>query len=202
MQRPSAFLAWVALIALCLPACTSHSKKIIIYASSAIKVDDTQKNITVTEGTTHHEQELTFQGSDPVTLNITSPTGKFTLDAKEDGLYIANIKTDTVVGSYQHVGAEGGEAKISQDVLLQKVDSLQKLAVGANVNAANRNYFIPPGQIAKITGEMKAKIFGPFTTIPGAFDAGSVPELYKFYSNKELREIIARLTKMTIGPKQ
>jgi len=200
MKRFSAFFAGAVLLSL--TACTSHSKKILIYASSAIQVDNTQKNITVIEGTTHHEQELDFQGGDPVTLNITSPAGKFTLEAKDDGLYIANLKTDTVVGSFQHVGTGGGDTKITQDALIQKVDSLQKLVNGQNVSAANKNYFILPGKIEKITAETKAKVFGPFTTIPGAFDAGSVPEIYKFYSNKEEREIIARLTKMTIGPKE
>jgi hypothetical protein len=66
-----------------------------------------------------------------------------------------------------------------------------------NVSEANANYFIAPGQIVKITPETKAKVFGPFTTIPGSFDAGSVPAIYKFYSMKEMREIIGNLQKMT-----
>jgi hypothetical protein len=33
--------------------------------------------------------------------------------------------------------------------------------------------------------------------VPGGFDAGSVPAIYKFYSMKEMREIIANLQKMT-----
>ena len=115
----TAFLATMA-------ACTSHHKKILIFASSDVEVDNTQKNVTVAEGTTHHEKELDFSGSDKVTLNIQSPSGKFTLDAGEDGLYIANLKKDTVVGSYQHVGAESN-TKITQDQLRQQLDSLQQL---------------------------------------------------------------------------
>lgn len=180
-------------------ACKGHAKKIVVYASSNIQTDNTKTNITVSEGTTHREQELDFTGSDPVTLTIQSPAGNITLDAKEDGLYIANLKNDTVIGSYQHVGAEGGEAKITQDALKLKLDSLQKLVAGQNVSEANRNYFITPNQIVKITADTKAKIFGPFTTIPGAFDAGSVPEIYKFYSIKELREIIGKLGVMAGG---
>jgi hypothetical protein len=49
----------------------------------------------------------------------------------------------------------------------------------------------------RITAETNAKVFGPFTTIPGGFDAGSVPEIYKFYTLSEIREIIANLQKMT-----
>ena len=179
-----------------LSACTSHSKKILVYASSEIQVDNSQQNITLTEGTTHHEKELDFSGSAPVTLNIQTPAGKFTLEAMEDGLYLANLKTDTVVGSFQRVGTGGGEGRITQEELSQKIDSLQKLVLGQNQSIANRNYFIPPNKISKITTVTNAKIFGPYTSVPGSFDPGSVPELYKFYTNNEVREILARLSGM------
>ncbi|MHA4808193.1 hypothetical protein ACX0G9_08795 [Flavitalea flava] len=198
MQRLSTSMSLLVFV-VSMAACKSHSKKIIVYASSKIEVDDSKKNITVTEGTTHHEQELDFTGADPVTLNILSPSGKYTLVAADDGLFIANLKPDTVIGSYQHVGADDAASRITQDALKQKLDSLQKLVTGENVSAENKNYFITPGKIDKITSETKAKVFGPFTTIPGAFDAGSVPEIYKFYNIKEIREIIFKLKGMT-GP--
>jgi major membrane immunogen (membrane-anchored lipoprotein) len=195
MQRLSA-CAFSLFIALGFTACKAHEKKIWLYASSDIQMDNTKTNITVSDGTTHHEQELDFPGSDPVTLNVQAPQGKLTLNAADDGLYIANLKNDTVIGSFQHVGAEGG-GRITQEALKQKLDSLQKLVQGQNVSDANRNYFIPPGKIVKISTQVQARVFGPFTTIPGSFDAGSVPEVYKFYSIKELREIIANLQKMS-----
>ena len=195
MQRISGFLFLAVLLSF--TACKSHDKKILLYASGNIQTDNSHTNITVADGTTHHEQELDFPGSEPVTLNVQSPQGKFSLNAAEDGLYIANLKNDTVIGSYQHVGADNGGATISQDAAKQKLDSLQKLLLGQNVSDANRNYFILPGKIAKITTELRAKVFGPYTSIPGAFDAGSVPEIYKFYSIKEVREIVTNLAKMT-----
>lgn len=178
-------------------ACKGHEKKVLVYASDKIAVDETQKNITISngDGTTHHEQELDFTGGDPVTLNVVSPQGKYTVTIPDDGLYIANLKTDTVVGSRQHVG-EGGEGRITQDGLKQKVDSLQKLMQGQNVSDANQNYFIPPTKAVRITTETKAKVFGPFTTVSSSFDAGSVPAIYKFYSMKEMREIVGKLDKM------
>jgi hypothetical protein len=197
MKRLSGTLAFACLVAL--TSCKGHAKKVLVYASSDIQTDNTKTNITVGDGTTHHEQELDFTGSGPVTLNIQSPAGKITLEAQEDGLYIVNLKNDTVIGSYQHVGAEGGESKITQEALKQKLDSLQKLVAGQNISEANRNYFITPNKIVKITADTKAKVFGPYTTIPGAFDAGSVPEIYKFYSIKELREIISKLAVMAGG---
>lgn len=178
-------------------SCASHEKKIILYASNDIQVDESQKNITITEGTTHHEKTLEFSGSDPVALNVTSPAGKFTLQATDDGLYIANLKPDTVVGSYQHIGADNGTVKITPEGLQSRIDSLRKLIADSNVNVANKNYFIKPGSIAKITTQTKAKVFGPFTTIPSGFDAATVPEIYKFYAVKEEREIIEKLTEMS-----
>ncbi|HWB94210.1 MAG TPA: hypothetical protein VG605_20290 [Puia sp.] len=197
MQKISCFL--LLAIVLCFSACKGHDKKVLVYASDKISVDNSQQNITVAngDGTTHHEQELDFHTGDPVTLNVQTPQGKYTLTIPDDGLYIANVKTDTVVGSKQHVGAEGGESRITQDALLHKLDSLKKLVQDQNVSDAGQNFFIPPGQVHKLTDETKAKVFGPFTTIPGGFDAGSVPAIYKFYSMKEMREIIANLQKMT-----
>ncbi len=197
MQRLSGFLLLTAIA--CLSACKGHDKKVVVYASNAIKVDDTKKNVTVAsgDGTTHHEQELDFPTGDPVTIEAQTPQGKTTISVTDDGLYIANLKNDTVIGSQQHIGSEADNGKITQDVLKQKLDSLQKLSIGQNVSEANHNFFIVPGKTVKITSETKARIFGPYTSIPGSFDAGSVPEVYKFYSMKEIREIIGNLEKMT-----
>jgi hypothetical protein len=194
MQRNSRFL--VLLVLAGFTACKGHEKKILVYANSDIQVDNTKTHISVTDGGPHHEQELDFTSGDPVTLDVQSPSGKQSLTASDDGLYILNLKNDTVVGSKQHVGAEGG-GMITQDALTQKLDSLKKLVADQNVSDANQNYFIVPGKIVKVTPETQAKVFGPFTTVPGGFDAGSVPAIYKFYSMREMREIIANLQKMT-----
>jgi hypothetical protein len=194
MQRNTRFLVLLVLVGF--TACKGHEKKILIYANSDIQIDNTKTHITVTDGGPHHEQELDFISGDPVTLDVQSPSGKMNLTASDDGLYILNLKTDTVVGSKQHVGAEG-EGRITQDALTQKLDSLKKLVADQNVSDANQNYFILPGKMARITTETQAKVFGPFTTVPGGFDAGSVPAIYKFYSMTEMREIIANLQKMT-----
>lgn len=184
-----------------LSACKGHEKKVLVYASDKITVDNTQRHITVADGdgTTHHEQELDFSSGDPVTLDVESARGKYSVTIPDDGLYIANLKTDTVVGSRQHIGAEGGESHITQDDLKKKLDSLNKLIADQNVSDANQNYFIAPHQAVRITADVKAKVFGPFTTIPGSFDAGSVPAIYKFYSMSEMRELIGKLQKMTGG---
>lgn len=194
-------LSFLLLVLAGLSACKGHEKKVLIYASDKISVDNTQQHITIAngDGTTHHEQELDFSSADPVTLDVESPQGKYSVTIPDDGLYIANLKTDTVVGSRQHVGAEGGESRISLDALKKKLDSLSKLIANQNVSEANQNYFIAPRQAVRVTTDTKAKVFGPFTSIPGGFDAGSVPAIYKFYSISEMRELIANLQKMTGG---
>src|SRR5580658_3121835 len=103
MQKFHSFLFLTILVSL--SACKSHEKKILVYASSDIQVDDSKQHITVSEGTTHHEQELDFSTGSPVTLDVQSPLGKVSVTATDDGLYILNLKTDTVIGSYRHVGA-------------------------------------------------------------------------------------------------
>jgi hypothetical protein len=193
MKKSSGVLLYVMLL---LSACSSHQKKILIYADSKIAVDESQKNITVEDGTTQVEKELIFNGSDPVILNITGPRGKYTLEAKEDGLYLANLKSDTIVGSMQHTGSTK-QTRLTQEQLKFHLDSLNKLVVGANISAAAKNYFITPGRMDKITNLTNAKIFGPFTPVPSAFDAGSVPEIYKFYNLSEVQVIISKLTEMS-----
>jgi hypothetical protein len=191
MQKIHSFLFLTILVSL--TACKSHEKKILVYSSSDIQVDDSKQHITVSDGSTHHEQELDFTTGDPVTLDIQSPMGKMSVSATDDGLYILNLKNDTVIGSLRHVGADNGVPHYTQDQLQHIIDSVQQLMVGRNVSEANRNYFIAPGKLVKISAETKAKVFGPYTSIPGSFDAGSVPEIYKFYTVPEERENIAKL---------
>jgi hypothetical protein len=193
MKKSSGLLFTVILF---LSACTSHQKKILIYADSKIEVDESQKNITVQDGTTQVEKELNFNSSGPVVLTITGPRGKYTLEANEDGYWLANLKSDTVVGSMQHTGATQ-QTRVTQEQLKFQLDSLNKLVKGVNISAAAKNYFIVPGQIEKITPFTTAKIFGPYMPIPAAFDAGSVPEIYKFYNLSEVQDIISKLTEMS-----
>ncbi|HTR31158.1 MAG TPA: hypothetical protein VMH27_17925 [Puia sp.] len=193
MQRHSAGIVLLAVL-LALSACKGHEKKILVYGSNDINVDDAKKHVTVAEGTTHHEKELDYTTGDPVTLDVQSPQGKLSVTAVDDGLYILNLKTDTVIGSFKHVGATA-RTTMSQDELKRDIDSLQKLVLDQNVTAANRNYFIAPGKLVKISSNPDGKVFGPFVSIPGSFDAGSVPELYKFYDISEVREILANLQK-------
>jgi DNA-binding beta-propeller fold protein YncE len=174
-----------------------HHKKVVVYADSDIQVDNSNNNITVTDGTTFTVKEMEFSSGSAVDLNVQWPKGKFVLTTSpDDGLSIANLTVDTIVGSYQRVGVDNGQVKLTTDQLKYAVDSLYQLTGGLNIAPRNKNYFIPPGKVVRITDNVKAKIFPPYTKIPGGFDATETPEVYKFYTNREVREIIDRLTKM------
>jgi hypothetical protein len=189
--------SWLLLsIVLAFGACKSHQKKILIYANSDIQVDESQKNISVTDGNTQVEKELDFTSADPVVLNITGPQGHFTLEAKEDGFWLANLKKDTIVGSLQHTGSTAN-TRITQEELNHRLDSLNQLVKGTNITAQAKNYFITPAKIEKISDNTNVKIFGPFTSIPHDFDAGTVSEIYKFYNISEVNTIIQKLTEMS-----
>ena len=134
-------------------------------------------------------------------LNITGPTGNFSVDVDGSGFYILSIRKDTIIGSYQRVGKDLNGQEISIKELGVKIDSLQKLITGANVSAANRNFFITQNQLQKITDNTDAEIIGPFKLIPNSIDVsnGKQPEIYKFYTSAEMRDIIAKLNNILPG---
>ncbi len=195
-MKPIFSFITLSLSVLMLGSCTAHKKKVIVYANSTIGTDADQTHLTVKGGTTHVEKELIFSTGDPVQLEVTGPSGNQKFEVKEDGEYLLNLKADTVVGSMQHIGANAA-TEVTQVQLKAHLDSLNKLVHNQNVTATSKNYFVAPGQIVKVTTFPEAKIWGPFTTIPGSFDAGSVPEVYKFYNVSEVREIISKLTQMS-----
>lgn len=158
-------------------------------------------NITMKEGSGYSEETVEVTEGDAVTWNVTTPTGKTIVNIPEEkGFYILNLKTDTIVGSQQILGKDLSSGRtISQEELKLKIDSLIKLTSGSNVSSGH-SYFILPSQLVKVSSDPDAKIFGPFTKIPGTLEAdknGKTPELYKFYTNGEMRRLIADLKKMT-----
>ena len=106
------------------------------------------------------------------------------------------MKKDTLVGSYQRTGTDNSQQVISQEDLFNRVDSLNKLMAGTNVSEGARNYNIPPFSIKKITNNTDAQIVGPFRKLPGSFDPSKEHEVYKFYTNKEVVEIVENVKKL------
>jgi hypothetical protein len=169
-------------------ACSGGSKEVIVMGSGKVTLGE--NSVTIEPGTRHNEVRLQVT-ADKITIK--GFEGATEVAVPETGLYILNLKKDTLVGSYQRVVEGMGETKITQDVLKARVDSLNQLMTGANVNAANRNFFLPPGQMAKITTNTEAQVIGPYLRMPTSFEGGKDHEIYKFYTNKEVSELVEKL---------
>lgn len=184
-----------------LAACSGGpSKKVLVMSRGDIDANGT--SITVKDGTGYAEKELTLSGSGKTTLNITgAPGGNLNIDVPEAGYYVLNLRTDTIVGSMQQLGKDlSSNRMISQEELKVKIDSLNQLVHGQNVSAANHNYIVTANQLVKISANTNARVFGPFHKIPSTIEPapdGKEPELYKFYTNNEMRDLIKNLDAMT-----
>lgn len=174
-----------------LTSCSGGTKEVLIMGSGTLTVGE--NSVTIEPGTRHNEKKLRVT-ADKITVK--GFEGVTEIPVANAGLYVLNLKKDTIVGSYQRVGEGTGETKITRDVLRQRVDSLSQLMVGSNVNATSRNFFLAPGQAVKISDNGNAQVIGPYLTMPTTFEGGKEHEIYKFYTNKEMREIVDKLKPM------
>lgn len=179
-----------SLAALLLASC-GDSKKIVIMASGKVSVKG--ETITLDPGTTHNEKIIDVSAA---TLKVNNGQSTIDIALNEPGVYILNLKNDTLVGAYQAVGAGRGASSISQEALTQKIDSLEQLMAGKNVTAANRNFCIAPMSIARVTENKTATIIGPYLKMPSSFEGGKEYEIYKFSTNKEVAETISKLKQL------
>jgi hypothetical protein len=166
-------------------------KKVVVMASGEVQVNG--NTITLQPGTTHNEIIFVPDGD---SIIVNSPSGNMGFSVKEDGLYLLNLKKDTLIGSYQRTGTDNSQQVISQENIWQRVDSLNQLMAGKNVSEAAKNYNIPPFTIARITRNTDAQIIGPYRKLPASFDPSQEHEVYKFYTTKEIMEIISKVKKM------
>jgi hypothetical protein len=189
-------------IVLMMSACSSNQKKIIIFSKGTTDINKEALTIKATDGAGHEEQNLNLVG-ESITLNLNSPAGEAKATLTENGVYVINVKTDTIIGSQVTYSAPDMNTKvITQEALKQKIDSLQQLVQNKNVSAANKNFFILPNTAAFLTNNYDAIIVGPFHRMTSAEEKdGKAPEVYRFYSIKEVRETIAKLEGMTSSSK-
>ncbi|HYC29511.1 MAG TPA: hypothetical protein VEB42_11850 [Chitinophagaceae bacterium] len=186
---PSFMLACLALM---LASCSSnHVKKVIVMANGKLTVDESKQKLKLEPSNTHNEEELVFNSGDKITLSVESPNGTKTYNVDNDGVYLLNLKTDTLTGGIVNYSAEGRASSMSREQLDHMIDSTQQLIEGRNVSDANKNYFVIPGNIKKITENTKARLIGPYKGIPYQVDEGA--EIYKFFTNKQQRESLGDL---------
>lgn len=177
-------------------SCAGKSKKIIVFYKGKANISLTDKTIQLSDGAGHEQHELQYSDA-LVELKITNNAGtSSTISIADDGLSIVNLKNDTIIGSYQNFGsAETAPTSISQEELKRSIDSLVNLTKGIVPN--NKVFVIAPFKAAFITTNTDATIVGPFYKMPTSLpDTGKKPEVYKFYTMGEVREIIEKLSKM------
>jgi len=183
------------IVVLLIAGCGSKGKKLVVMSSGALQQAGT--TITIEPGTTHNELTQDYP-SGTTTISIKGFPAASSAEFSESGLYLLNLKSDTLVGSIQRFGESEGTVKVSQEDLKKKVDSLQQLIVGQNISAANKNFYILPGKVQLISANTDARIYGPYVKTPSSVENGA--EVYKFYTNKQMRETVDKLNKMMIAP--
>ncbi|MGB8193333.1 MAG: hypothetical protein WCF67_15490 [Chitinophagaceae bacterium] len=179
-----------------LTACSGGSggiRKVIVMANGKMQVDPNTHKITLDPSNTHTEQEIMLESSNgKASFEVeTTGKGKQNFDVNEDGVYLLNLKVDTLVGGIVNYSETGRAASISGEQLERMVDSTRQLIEGKNVSDAKKTYFIIPWNIKRITADANARIIGPYNLIPRAVDVddkGKAAEIYKFYTNKQKRE--------------
>ena len=186
-----------------LAACSSGNKKIIVYIKGNSTVNEDAKTITVVDGSGSDEKTIAYKTGDKVQLQVKGLGDDATVPIDNNGLYILNAKNDTIIGSYQNYSNPKSEAVVkTQEDLKHGIDSLVQLTEGKNISAANRNFFILPKTAVKISDNVDAFVVGPFHKMTSVEKEGDkVPEVYRFYSIKEIRETIAKLTTLTKATK-
>ena len=181
-------------------SCSGGLKRIYVMSKGPAQYDEAAKTISAKDGNGHDEKILNISSAE-VALKLNGPTGEASINLKENGLYILNIKNDTIIGSLQnYVSTKQQKDMMSQDELKVKIESLQQLVAAKNVGTANHNFFILPNQAVKITDNLDAIIVGPFHQMTTAEKVdGKAPEVYRFYSIREIRETITKLEGFTIA---
>lgn len=186
-------LLWALLPFAILASCGKTSeRKILVVANGEISVAGQDLKITnPSDGAVEKLVDLKNADQTSYLVDNDGKTSTVELPADE-GFYILNLMKDTVFGSELIDGRDYNAAEdLGLDKQKEMIDSLKLVLQGQNISAANKNYMIAPGQLAKVTNDLvHARIFGPFHGIDSNIDApsdGEAPVLFKFYSSDELR---------------
>lgn len=190
----------ICCLAICmLAACSGggHHKKVVIMSNGKLTMDESKQKIKQDPGNTHIEEILEFT-TDKVKLEVESSYGKKDFDLTDDGLYILNIKVDTLVGGIVNYSASAKTTSISGEALDRMIDSTRQMLEGKNASDEKKTYFIVPNTIKKISTDVNAMVLGPYKSIPQKVDvddSGKPMEVYKFFTNKDKRETLNDLLK-------
>jgi hypothetical protein len=200
----SSFVVAIATIAL-LAACSSGGsggKKLVVFSSGKMQHQVTNNTtINFEPGNRHEELVIDLTGNDKQ-ITVKTSAGDKTYEVPDEGVYLLNLKADTVIGSIVNFGANQQRSNIGSDELDYLIDSTKKLMTGEGASDAKKTYFLPPNSIKKITTNQGATLLSPYKNIPYEVtpdEKGNAPEFYKFFTNSQkresLKELIDRLSK-------
>jgi hypothetical protein len=192
MKQLLGYLIITTVLFSCAP---NNTKRVLVVAKGSADINTDTKTITLTDGAGTVEKSADFNSADKLSLTLKKEDGDVTVDIPENGYYLVNGKNDTIVGSYQTYGApKTSYDTVKQQTILKGIDSLQQLIQGTNVSATNRNFYILPYHAVKITNNLDAILITPFHQMTSIEKIDNKePEVYRFYSVKEVRETIDRL---------
>lgn len=197
-------IGFIAIIGFFLTACSSNNtKKIIIVATGDINVNMDAKTITLAGGAGANDKTVDFNHAGPLTLTLKDEGGKSTpIKVNDNGYFILNARKDTIAGAYQNYSAPKTKVDtIKQETIERGIDSLSQLIEGKNISAANRNFFVTPGNVVKITANVDAFVVPPFHRMTSIEKVGDKePEVYRFYTIHEVKEELAKLKALTAPP--
>ncbi len=173
-------------------------KTIEVIANNDAKIDATGKKITV-GSTGYLNKTLNYTTSEGVNILLFYNGKQIELSIPDNGYYLLNAKTnDTIIGSLQvYLKPEEASRTITQDELLQRLDSLRLLVENKNVNEGNNNFFILPNTVAKISGNKNVQIVAPYHQLKFIETIEANPEVYRFYTISEIRATIKKLESLT-----
>ena len=168
------------------------AKRVVIMASGKVILEG--NTISLDPSFTHTEADQTFKDDKlQLTLKKTGdPDKTFTLD--QDGVYVINLQNDTLIGSTINYGEQGRPGRITAEMLDHIIDSTKALMNGSST--AKDAYFLPPLTLKKVSDKLNTKVIGAYKGIPYSNEAdntGKVPDVIKFFTNKDKREALEDL---------
>lgn len=201
-MKINVFITMMAAV-LFMAACSSApglSKKIYITANGKMQPDAATGTITFEPSNQHNDLKMELSG-DIKNVTVKSSEGEKKYDVSGDGVYLLNLKVDTLIGSKVNFGEGDMPRSIDAEQLQNMIDSTDALLAGKNVDNKT-SFFVVPNSIQKVSDNYKAEVLSPYDAVPNQVqvdEKGNAPEMYKFYTNSEkrrkLKELIERITK-------
>ncbi len=191
MQKLTIIAACFIVIAFAACSGGKNEKRVVVMASGQLTVTD--KTIKLEPSFSHNEQTLVFK-DDKLTLTVQNTEGPVkTFELTDNGVYVLNLQKDTLIGGMVNYGTSGRPGSITAEQLDRIIDSTQQLMLGTNTSDAKGTYFLPPFTIKKVSAKGNTKIIGSFKGIPYSNevdDSGTIPDVIKFFTNKQKRETL------------